>query len=216
MIDLGSDFVKYPSTPHIQLSEWYAEGTHVILEEKVDGANLGISFSSSGDVILQNRGHLLTEPFRGQWVPLTPWLRITLNAIFDAITDRYIVFGEWCYAVHTVYYDLLPSWFIAFDIYDKKSEGFLSTKRRNSMLESMRIPVVPELSRGIFTATQLSELLNRKSQYSDTDMIEGLYLRKESELWLESRMKLVRNNFIQVDELHWRDKPLRFNQVKSV
>jgi hypothetical protein len=37
-----------------------------------------------------------------------------------------ILFGEWLAAEHTVCYDNLPDWFLAFDIYDVASQKFYS------------------------------------------------------------------------------------------
>jgi hypothetical protein len=35
-------------------------GRHVVAEEKLDGANAGISFTADGELRLQSRGHFLT------------------------------------------------------------------------------------------------------------------------------------------------------------
>ena len=64
---------KYPRTPHLQGSRLqpgdsnadqvrYHElhGQWLVVEEKLDGANAGISFSSAGELLLQSRGHYLT------------------------------------------------------------------------------------------------------------------------------------------------------------
>ncbi len=48
----------------------------VLVEEKIDGANLGISFGESGEALLQNRGDFLRLPAQGQWNELEEWLRM--------------------------------------------------------------------------------------------------------------------------------------------
>ena len=63
---------KYPRTRHLEGSKQQLgdgdlnfvklddiKGKYLILEEKVDGANCGISFSSDGKMYLQSRGHFL-------------------------------------------------------------------------------------------------------------------------------------------------------------
>jgi hypothetical protein len=63
--------IKYPRTPHIEGSRLQSgdedisqvpfsaiAGLHAVVEEKVDGANVGISFSD-GEMYLQSRGHFL-------------------------------------------------------------------------------------------------------------------------------------------------------------
>ena len=39
---------------------------------------------------------------------------------------EFILFGEWVYARHSVHYRRLPHYFFEFDIYDKRSQEFLS------------------------------------------------------------------------------------------
>lgn len=62
---------KYPRTRHIRGSRLqkgdfdlsaapFSElaGRHLVVEEKLDGANTGISFGPGGELRLQSRGHL--------------------------------------------------------------------------------------------------------------------------------------------------------------
>ncbi|WP_368738900.1 RNA ligase family protein, partial [Klebsiella pneumoniae] len=62
---------KYPRTPHIEGSRLQAgdedlsqipvtalRGRHTVVEEKVDGANVAVSFQD-GVLMLQSRGHFL-------------------------------------------------------------------------------------------------------------------------------------------------------------
>ena len=79
---MKDSFFKFPSTPHLatlpgveirddkvltpnERSALLAR--ELTVEEKVDGANLGISFDSSGNVRAQNRGGYLRLPGSGQW-----------------------------------------------------------------------------------------------------------------------------------------------------
>ncbi|MEI7610790.1 MAG: RNA ligase family protein [Rhodospirillaceae bacterium] len=95
-----SDFFRFPHTPHIA---WLGEGTprddkvleageasafldgEVVVEEKVDGANLGFSVSPDGELRAQNRGHYLERPFSGQFSRLESWLAPREDALFDAL-----------------------------------------------------------------------------------------------------------------------------------
>ena len=64
--------LKYPRTPHLEGSRLQPgdEGhehvrlatqrdRHAVVEEKLDGANVGISFTEGGELLLQSRGHYL-------------------------------------------------------------------------------------------------------------------------------------------------------------
>ena len=88
---MREDFFKFPSTPHLAVlgnvdvrgdkvmseSERTAFLQHqLIVEEKVDGANLGISLDRQGNIRAQNRGAYLQLPGEGSgrswptgWLP---------------------------------------------------------------------------------------------------------------------------------------------------
>lgn len=46
----------------------------VVVEEKLDGANLGISVGPDGTLRVQNRGQYLVAPYTGQFDRLAQWV----------------------------------------------------------------------------------------------------------------------------------------------
>lgn len=226
---MKDNFFKFPSTPHLAtLPGVEVRGDKVLtkserdqflrhkvtIEEKIDGANLGISFDREGRLRAQNRGNYLDLPGSGQWKKLGEWLDRRTDLLFEHLTDRYILFGEWCYAQHSIFYDQLPDWFLAFDVYDRESERFLATTHRNRMLEGMKICQVPEIAQGVFSFTEVEKRLS-KSSLTDQPA-EGVYLRIDGEQWLEQRAKLVRAAFIQAIERHWSSMTLRPNRLRTM
>jgi ATP-dependent RNA circularization protein (DNA/RNA ligase family) len=222
-----NDFFKFPSTPHLTLFD----GTEIrddkvmpesertdflqhelVVEEKVDGANLGISFDHEGNIHAQNRGAYLHLPYSGQWKKLSEWLHPRTDELFEQLTDKYILFGEWCYAQHSVVYDRLPDWFLGFDVFDKDEAKFFSCSRRDYMFDAMGISRVPMIERGHFTLSELKDLL-LQSQLSNQPA-EGIYLRLDQSDWLEQRAKLVRSTFIQSIGHHWSRSGIKANRLK--
>ncbi|MHB8909876.1 MAG: RNA ligase family protein [Syntrophales bacterium] len=223
---MRDDFFKFPSTPHLALlGDVAVRGDKVmsnvemktflqhelVVEEKVDGANLGISFDSGGNIRAQNRGAYLHLPSTGQWKKLYRWLMPRIDVLFEQLIDRYILFGEWCYAQHSTFYDRLPDWFLGFDIYDKKSGRFLSCSRRDKAFRAIGISQVPKVDHGRFTFEELRKLLS-KSQLSNKPA-EGLYFRIDQGDWLVQRAKLVRVAFIQSIEHHWLHSVMKSNKL---
>jgi len=222
------DFYKFPPTPHLTiLGDVDVRGDKVmsefernefllhelVVEEKVDGANLGISFDSDGNIRAQNRGAYLHLPSRGQWKKLSEWLTLRTEAIFEQLTDRYILFGEWCYAKHSVVYDRLPDWFLGFDIYDKSTARFFSCTRRDEIFRAIGISQVSKIECNHFTLSELCALLSQ-SCFSDKPS-EGLYLRFDQGDWLIQRAKLVRPAFIQSIEQHWSRSGIKANRLRT-
>lgn len=231
--------VKYPRTPHLQgsrLQEGDEDlsqipfsqifGKHIVVEEKIDGANSAISFDGEGNLLLQSRGHYLNGGFRERhYNLLKQWANVNQDLFFDVLGSRYIMYGEWLYAKHTVFYDALPSYFMEFDIFDREREVFLDTPSRKALTQRMGIvSSVPVLGEGIYkskesilallgdskyiTETHLETLrkvvekqgLDVERQLRETDptrLAEGLYIKVEENGIVADRMKFVRASFLQ-------------------
>ncbi|MBN2340474.1 MAG: RNA ligase family protein [Deltaproteobacteria bacterium] len=221
---MSDAFFKYPATPYLTVfpgvdvrddkifsdDERETFLTHSLtVEEKIDGANLGISFDSEGNLRAQHRGGYVELPGVRQWGPLEQWLRPRTDLLFECLLDRFILFGEWCFATHSIRYEQLPDWFIGFDVFDKCTGRFLSCVRRNMLLEKIGICNVPFIAHGRFTLAELERLLT-KSRYA-TLAAEGLYLRYDDGDWLKTRAKMVRVEFVQSIGQHWSKGAFRTN-----
>ena len=223
-----SEFFRFPHTPHIA---WLASGSprddkvlsledaeillagEVVIEEKIDGANLGFSIGSDGLLWVQNRGQYLLPPFTGQFAQLGKWLELHQDRLLDALTESLIVFGEWCAARHSLNYDQLPDWWLMFDVYERGTERFWSTVRRNELAALLGVSVVPCVYQGRVTMTQLKKrTLGEASHFRQGDA-EGVIVRSEDAVWLQKRAKLVRPNFTQAITKHWRNRVVEWNRI---
>jgi len=218
------DFVKYPSTPHIfsekksakrkddkyldeKASQEFLQN-HLIIEEKLDGTNTGIRFTKKLDMVLQCRGHLITEGMHAQYDLFKSWTRSNVDMLFDIIGTRYIMYGEWVYAEHNIHYDKLPHYFFEFDIWDIESDCFLNTNRRCELLDNSGVLSVPVIFEGEITKKEELDNLITQSLYSTSLLAEGLYLKAENERDTIGRAKYVRTEFIQEieDSEHWQNR----------
>ena len=243
---------KYPRTPHLQGSRLQPgdedlsqipfdciRGKLIVVEEKVDGANCAISFDDDGQLLLQSRGHYLTGGYRERHFNfLKEWANVHRDAFYDVLGSRYIMYGEWLYAKHTVYYDRLPHYFLEFDVFDRQDGCFLDTRRRHALLEPLPVVSVPVLAEAAFQKQeQLVALLGRSNFISEhktdtlrqtsvrlgldpdrqcretdsSDLMEGLYIKVEQDGQVIDRMKYVRASFLQtvdISETHWLERPI--------
>ena len=164
------DIIKYPRTRHFEgsrlqkgdedldivpLAELY--GKHLVVEEKVDGANSGISFDASEKLHLQSRGHYLTGgPRETQFTLFKQWAATHADLFVCALGDQYNAYGEWLYSKHTVYYDQLPHYWMEFDILDRQrstpeSLYFLDTPSRAEILKGLPVVSARVLWQGTWT-----------------------------------------------------------------
>lgn len=248
---------KYPRTPHVEGSRLQPgdedlsqipfdaiRDRYLVIEEKCDGANSAVSFDASGRLLLQSRGHYLTGGYRERHYNLMKqWANAHSNELFKLLGTRYIMYGEWLYARHTVFYDALPHYFLEFDILDRDTGIFLDTPTRHEMLKNTSVVSVPVLGKGKYrTKDEMLKLLspsrfvtgNQRQKLYDaavklgldperscdetelSGMMEGLYIKVEEDGQVIGRMKYVRAAFLQcVDfsETHWIDKPIIPNQL---
>ena len=248
---------KYPRTPHLvgsrlqpgdedlsQIPFGEIAGRHLVVEEKCDGANSAISFVPGGELLLQSRGHYLTGGYRERHYNLMKqWANVHKDAFYEVLGQRYIMYGEWMYAKHTVFYDRLPHYFLEFDILDRETGIFLGTHQRQQLLRELPVVSVPVLAEGIFTDKEklLAHLghsryisddhmtvlraasrelgLDEERQVRETDQLptmEGLYLKVEEDGRVVDRLKFVRPTFYQAVQNangHWLDRPIVPNQL---
>lgn len=186
----------------------------IVVEEKLDGANLGFSLSNDGSLVAQNRGQYLTLPYSGQFSKLSSWLDVHADTLQSVLTPDLIVFGEWCAALHTLDYQELPDWFLVFDVYDRSVERFWSTSRRNELAKLAGLKVVPQISHGKFDVSNLKKIVSAQQSLYRRGPIEGIVIRNESELWCLARAKIVRSDFTQTIDNHWRSKLIKWNRIK--
>src|SRR5207237_4821401 len=123
-----------------------------IVEEKIDGTNVGIHFTSVGRMVLQCRGHEITEGMHRQYDLFKQWTSVKRPVLEGMRGDQFILYGEWLYAKHSVHYRKLPHYFFEFDLYDKGAAQFLDT--RLQMLDGAGLHTVPVLHRGALTAEE--------------------------------------------------------------
>ncbi len=182
----------------------------LVVEEKVDGANVGISIGDDKEIRVQNRGSYLSADMAAlQFKPLFRWLIPREELLIQHLRHGLILFGEWCYAVHSVHYSALPDWFLAFDVYDRSTESFWPVDRRDELVRNLGLPLVPRFSRGRFSLKSLLPLLGRSDLGATRG--EGLYLRVDDDSRSFQRAKLVSAEFTQAIDEHWSHRAMQTN-----
>jgi ATP-dependent RNA circularization protein (DNA/RNA ligase family) len=227
---MNHDFFRFPHTPHIA---WLGEGSprddkvlspseanallteNVVVEEKLDGANLGISVGPDGTLRFQNRGQYLTRPWSGQFARLSSWLPVHESALAEALGNHLILFGEWCTARHSMDYNALPDWFLAFDVYDSNESRFWSTLRRNELTKRLGISSVHAIFNGNTNIPDLKQRVLREPSRFRSGPLEGIIIRRENSEWLEARAKLVHPEFTQSITEHWTRRGIEWNRLLS-
>jgi hypothetical protein len=256
---MSSTLFKYPRTHHIEGSR-LQPGDHdlscipfaeiarrnLVVEEKMDGANAALSFGDDGQLLLQSRGHFLTGGPRERHFDLFKQWAVTHSTAFLSILGaRYVMYGEWLYARHTIYYDNLPHYFLEFDVLDKERGEFLSTPRRLNLLAGLPIVSVRVLYEGTLSSLDnLTRLLGPSrfirpghlarlrqtcrergldaeraiAESDSSNWMEGLYVKVEEQGAVTERYKYIRPSFLTAvldSGSHWLDRPIIPNELSQ-
>ncbi|THX74325.1 hypothetical protein D6D05_07007 [Aureobasidium pullulans] len=187
------------------------------IEEKVDGANLGISLDSSGNFKVQNRSHYVNSKSHAQFKKLDRWLEDHYEGLITVLQvdepGKWILYGEWLFAKHSIHYTSLPNMFLAFDLFDTEQGTFLSREALSTRLSGTNIHQVNdlELPETLNEQSLLDIVRSRQSIYYD-GIVEGVYLRRQKDGKTIDRAKIVRSDFIAGDE-HWNRRGITPNVV---
>ena len=176
-------------------------------------------------MVLQCRGHLITEGMHPQYDLFKQWAAVKRSVLEERLEDRFILFGEWLYARHSVHYRQLPHYFFEFDIYDKQGEDFLSLERRLALLEGTGIHTVPVLhsgrgsgeARGLDRSVTVRQPVREPADEATDHLMEGLYLRTEADGVVTGRAKFVRPEFVEKvkQSEHWQHQAMMPNRLEE-
>ncbi|KAJ7665047.1 ATP dependent DNA ligase [Mycena polygramma] len=224
---------KFPRTPHlINLGAATSDdvvadaatfalqgaGAHIVITEKVDGANMGFWLSAEREIRVQNRSHYVTPASHAQFKKLGLWVDDHRHELMRVLgrdahfPSRYVLFGEWLAATHSIAYTRLPDRFMAFDLYDRSTGSWADRKAVVALLSGTGIEMVPVLHEGALPSEgELRGMVQRKSQFWD-GRVEGIYIKFEKDGQVVSRGKVVRADFIAGNE-HWTKGNLSFNEL---
>lgn len=214
---MGDDDITIPAVNRVEGNST----TIITITEKIDGANMGFSLSSSRAIVVQNRSHYVNPTSHVQFKKLGKWVEDhheSLHRILDRddqFPQRFILYGEWMAATHSISYDNLPSLFIAFDLYDRFKKTFVDRATLSHLLTGTGIGVTPLLFLGACLPPD-NELVNMVQQKSSfySGRVEGIYLKWEAEGVVMERAKIVRGDFLS-GNTHWSKGIISFNLVKE-
>ena len=79
-----------------------------------------MSFINKNGITLYNEDFTDASQFE----KLDKWIFDHKESLYQILNQDTILFGEWLYAKHSIGYNSLPDYFLAFDLYNKKKKLF--------------------------------------------------------------------------------------------
>lgn len=197
-------WVKYPRTYHLPWSPGATdddrfmddlsvlERKEIVATEKMDGENTS----------LYPNGYVHARSVDGASHPSQSWIRSTWAKVAHDLPLGWRVCGENLYAVHSIKYDNLESYFAVFSVWNERNEC-LSWDDTVEWAQLLGFPTVPVLYQGPW---DIETVLHLWSDL-DRDEMEGYVVRTAEGFPLRefrSRVaKLVRADHV-TSERHWK------------
>lgn len=221
-MEMIMDSPKYNRTMHLP---WSPGGTNddkrapsvesllnvpLVITEKMDGSNT--SLENIGCFARTHSGPPTHASFDG--------LKALHASVKYNIPVGIQLFGEWCFALHSIPYDSLPGYFLMFNVRDELADIWFPWDTVEVLASTIGVPTVPVLFQGTVSSEKelknLTEsLVYQPSTYGPTR--EGVVVRIASgfknENFPQSVMKWVRKDHVQTDE-HWKDQIIVKNKLK--
>lgn len=192
----------------------YLLKTPIVITEKMDGSNTSLEFE--GCFARTHSGPPSHPSFDG--------LKALHAQIKHDIPSNFQLFGEWCYARHSIEYSALPDYFLLFGIRELGAIGgdyWYSWEDVENFALLYNLETVPVLYKGVVASEkELKELVESfMNQPSKCGGIrEGVVVRVYDQFIDESFsncvMKCVRANHVQTSE-HWKDQEIIKNKLAS-
>jgi hypothetical protein len=212
---------KYPRTPHLPYSPGGTSddrrilsvrpflGTDLILTEKMDGSNVCLEREACFA-----RSHASTPSH-----PSFDAFKAFHAVVRDRLGEDLQVFGEWLYAKHSIIYNALPTYFMAFGVRDTKKGLWASWEEVELWADELGVASVPVLGRAnISDEKKLRSLIENHARMPSLvgSQREGVVVRvahgfPDSE-FEKSVAKWVRANHVQTDE-HWKNQVIVRNRL---
>lgn len=187
-------------------------GSEVVVEEKLDGANVVIWFDESGTARCAPRGGPGAMDRAGQVGPLRAWLALNEVRLRSGLPCWPAVYAEWMLLTHSVRYTTLPSYLIVLDLWDP-NRGFAGVDERNAWCEAAGLVSPPQLWTGAPGSVASVERLIGTSVWG-SETAEGVVVRRMN-VGAPRMAKLLRAGFCRLQDESWQSRRPRNRLVEG-
>jgi len=143
----------------------------LVITEKVDGSQMAIGWKNGQPYLQGKNSHIPEFDKRKAYYGAWSWAWANISKLEKL--SGFLVYGEWARVQHSLPYDDLPDWFLAFDVYDLEKARFLNWDKVVEFAKEVGLTTVPELHRGKVRKDELPfYVTNRKSRFSTSAILE--------------------------------------------
>ena len=213
----------YPRIPHLSseisrlgFDDYVEEAVFPLkgfVQEKVDAANMGISWGETA--ILRNRNHILNKGYSKIRTPAKEQFKSAWNWVHSHEKDikkvesewgcKVTIYGEWMWAQHSLSYDKVPDWFMAYDIWSVEDKKFIAPLTVQKLLKNTSIYYIPTKEMNFKDLTSVKDEAEQMSSYREGQR-EGIVIKTVKGDFVDNFYKVVNDFFDRRDDFN--DVPL--------
>ncbi len=218
------DSPKYNRTPHFPWSPGWKKkdrrlqsarhfvGEEGVFTEKADGSNVCVEREAC---FARSHSGKASHPSFDAFKAFHATIRYQIEPGVQ-------VFGEWCFAKHSIYYKGLPGYFLLFGVRDLQTMIWADWDEVTLWAEELSVPTVPVLWRGKIESEEHIKTLTESFATNEGSLggeREGSVLRLarayHNQDFPVSIAKWVRKDHVQTDD-HWKHLEIVRNLLADV
>lgn len=203
-LEVFSDLVKYPRTYHLPFSGNVTDDDRVIPEHILTSllsADVVVTEKMDGENTTMYRDDIHARSVDGRSHPSRDWVKSFWGSMRYNIPEGWRICGENMFAVHSIRYDDLESYFLGFSIWNEKNEclSWEDTLEWFGLLGIIPVPMIIHGRLGLDELKSQAAAIKTKRQ-------EGFVVRSVAGFqygqFRNSVAKYVRQNHVQTIK-HW-------------
>lgn len=215
VLDLFSKYVKYPRTMHLPWSEKRGKDDRVLGSvSQFDGRRVIVSVKMDGENTTMYSDHVHARSLNSGPHDSRKWVKGLWGKMGYMIPDGWRVCGENMYAVHTIPYRGLRSFFYTFSIWNDKNVC-LSWDETLEYNELLGLDLVDVIYDGVWDENTVKSAFSEYRKRSD-NQCEGYVVRLADEFsygeFRKSVAKFVSGDF-QIKHGHWSQQKIEVNEL---
>ena len=207
---------KYPRTSHLPYSQGLSDDdTHLLSDDflyNYDKVIVTIKMDGENTTVYPD-GFCHARSLDSKHRDYHSWLMQNIQEWCYLIPEGHRVCGEYLYAKHSIAYNSLPSYFLAFSVW--KDSTCLCWKDTLGIIGSLGINSVPVVYEGKYDSSLIKKIANEVV----TDGQEGVVVRNAESFDIKdfssNVAKFVRKNHVQTD-IHWSFGKIECNTLMEV
>ena len=195
--------IKYPRTPHLPYSMGFTSDDKVLKDDSIfNGKEVVVTTKMDGEnTTIYSSGFCHARSLNSNHRSYHSWLLSYVPTIAYKIPKGYRLCGEYMYAKHSIAYNELDSYFLAFSLWNDYNEC-LSWQEFEEFCQNNEIFHVPVLYKGHYNSAKIKEIAENAVKNGQ----EGIVVRNIEPFYYtdfkDNVAKYVRQNHV-ITDTHW-------------